>query len=202
MHCGSFFSRRAGRADKWASTAPRGRAFACRPASMLGTATAYARRPEVWNGSIPRRHGRSAVCDEPRRRAKAMCAGMSAGTGRASGVGLGAFACATEHFLIAALRRRVATVDLARLVSCAACPSDRLELHLDIEGAEYEVCQVPSIFAVHTHTDSHNGGASFILLLRLAHEGAPATMAGAAPPACPRRCLPLPLDDGGRVARD
>ena len=131
-----------------------------------------------------------------------MCAGMSAGTGRASGVGLGAFACATEHFLIAALRRRVATVDLARLVSCAACPSDRLELHLDIEGAEYEVCQVPSIFAVHTHTDSHNGGASFILLLRLAHESAPATMAGAAPPACPRRCMSLPLDDGGRVARD
>ena len=91
-----------------------------------------------------------------------MCAGMSAGTGRASGVGLGAFACATEHFLIAALRRRVATVDLARLVSCAACPSDRLELHLDIEGAEYEVCQVLYLFAVHTHTDSHNaGGASF-----------------------------------------
>ena len=26
------------------------------------------------------------------------------------------------------------------------------------------------LFAVHTHTDSHNGGASFILLLRLAHE--------------------------------
>ena len=69
-----------------------------------------------------------------------MCAGMSAGTGRASGVGMGAFACATVHFLIAVLRRRVATVDLARLVSCAACPSDRLELHLDIEGAEYEVC--------------------------------------------------------------
>ena len=69
-----------------------------------------------------------------------MCAGISAGMGRASGVGLGAFACATEHFLIAVLRRRVATVDLARLVSCVACPSDRLELHLDVEGAEYEVC--------------------------------------------------------------
>jgi len=38
------------------------------------------------------------------------------------------------------LRRRVATIDLARLVSCVACPSDRLEMHLDIEGAEYEVC--------------------------------------------------------------
>ena len=87
-----------------------------------------------------------------------MCAGMSAGTGRASGVGLGAITCATVHFLIAVLRRRVATVDLARLVSCAACPSDRLELHLDIEGAEYEVCQVPSLFAVHTHTD-HTTGA-------------------------------------------
>ena len=82
-----------------------------------------------------------------------MCAGMSAGTGRASGVGLVAITCATVHFLIAVLRRRVATVDLARLVSCVACPSDRLELHLDIEGAEYEVCQVPSLFAVHTHTD-------------------------------------------------
>ena len=34
----------------------------------------------------------------------------------------------------------MATVDLARLVSCVACPSDRLEMHLDIEGAEYEVC--------------------------------------------------------------
>lgn len=68
-----------------------------------------------------------------------MCTSMGAGTGRASGVGLGA-ASATVHFLTAVLRRRVATVDLARLVSCAACPSDRLELHLDIEGAEYEVC--------------------------------------------------------------
>eukprot|EP00964_Phaeocystis_antarctica_P030561 scaffold17264_cov48-Phaeocystis_antarctica.AAC.1 len=27
-------------------------------------------------------------------------------------------------------------------------------------------------------------------------------MAGAAPLACPRRCVPLPFDDGGRVARD
>ena len=34
----------------------------------------------------------------------------------------------------------MATVDLARLVNCVACPSDRLEMHLDIEGAEYEVC--------------------------------------------------------------
>ena len=67
IHCDSFLLCRAGRADKWASTAPSGRAFACRPASALGTATAYARRPEVWNGSILRRHGGLAVCDEPRR---------------------------------------------------------------------------------------------------------------------------------------
>ena len=141
MHCGSFFSRRAGRADKWASTAPRGRAFACRPASTLGTATAYARRPEVWNGSIPRRHGRSAVCDEPRRRAIGRVRGHGCGQGQGFRRGPGRIRiCHCAIFDRCTHRRRVATVDLARLVSCAACPSDRLELHLDIEGAEYEVC--------------------------------------------------------------